>query len=204
MMLVPQRRSVGVGHAAGATTRLLSISSNLMPVSTQMASFSAKGLPALDGDIDEAGLDLDRVGPAPDPLRCKDGRAGPTEDVEHDVAPTGAIPHRIRNQRDRLDRRVELELVQAARPKRVDPGVVPDVGSRATVASQFDVVEVGVHADAEDADQLMLAPVKRALAGIRLHPDGEVEHLVVDHAAGFDKLADVAPVHANVMNGTIA
>ena len=28
------------------------------------------------------------------------------EDIEHDVAATGAVPHRIRNQRDRLDGRM--------------------------------------------------------------------------------------------------
>src|SRR5207247_8827733 len=47
---------------------------------------SRKGLPALDRDIDEAGLDLQRVGPAADALCCQDGRPGPTEDVKHDVA----------------------------------------------------------------------------------------------------------------------
>ena len=96
-----------------------------------------------------------------------------------------------------------LELVQAVRPKRVDPGIVPDVRPRATVAPQFNVVEMGFLAHTEDADQLVLAAVKRTLAGIRFHPHREVEHVAVDHAAGFDQLADMAPVHADVMNGTI-
>src|SRR5262245_17186867 len=95
---------------------------------------SRKGLPALDGDVDEAGLDLECVGSAPDTLRCQEGRSGPTEEVEHDVAATAAVPYRVCNQRDRLDRRMRLQLVQAARPERVDPGVMPDVGSRAAVA----------------------------------------------------------------------
>ena len=160
-------------------------------------------MPALDSDVDKAGLDLERVGPPPDTLRCQEGRSGPTEEVEHDVAATAAVPHRIRNQRNRLDRRMRLELVHAARPERVDPGVMPHVGSRAAVTPQFNVVEVGIVAHAEDADQFMLAAVERALAGIRLYPYREIEHLAVNHAAGFDELTDVAPVHADVMNGTI-
>ena len=117
-------------------------------------------MPALDGDVGEAGLDLERVGPAPNALRCQDGRPRPTEDVEHDVAATGAVPYRVGNERHRLDRRMELKLVQAARPERVDPGVVPDVRPRATVASQFNVVEMGLLPNTEDADQLMLAAVE--------------------------------------------
>src|SRR5262249_15568379 len=107
------------------------------------------------------------------------------------------------NQRDRLDRRMRLQLVQAARPERVDPGVMPDVGSRAAVAPKFNVVEVGLLAHAENADQFVLAAVERALAGIRLYPHREIEHLAVDHAAGFDELTDMAPIHADIMNGTI-
>src|SRR5439155_1708528 len=69
---------------------------------------------------------------------------------------------RVGNERHRLDRRMELKLVQAARPERVDPGVVPDVRPRATVASQFNVVEMGLLPNTEDADQLMLAAVGHA------------------------------------------
>src|SRR5260370_1316474 len=98
---------------------------------------------------------------------------------------------------------MRLELVQAPRPERVDPSVMPYVGSRAAVTPQFNVVEVGVLAHAEDADQFMLAAVERALAGIRLYPHREIQHLAVDHPAGFDELTDMAPVHADIMNGTI-
>ena len=160
-------------------------------------------MPALDRDVDEAGLDLEHEGPPPDPLRRQEGRSGPTEEVEHDVAATAAVPHRICNQRDRLDRRMRLQLVHAARPERVDPGVMPHVGSRAAVAPQLNVVEVGDLAHTEDADQFMLAAVERALAGIRLYPDREIEHFAVNHVAGFDQLTDMAPVHADIMNGTI-
>jgi len=87
-----------------------------------------EGLPAPDGDVDEAGLELQRVGPASDPLRRQDRRAGATEGIEHDVAAAGAVFHGIRNQGDRFDRRMGLEVIQAAGSEGVDPGVMPDVG----------------------------------------------------------------------------
>src|SRR5262249_28079813 len=49
----------------------------------------------------------------------------------------------------------------------------------------------------------MLTPVKRTLAGVRLYPHREIEHLTVDRVAGFDELADMAPVHADIMQGTV-
>src|SRR5262249_30037940 len=87
-----------------------------------------EGLPALDGHVDEARLELQRVGPAPDPLRRKDRRAGATEGVEYDVAAAGGGPPGIPYPGDRRDPPLGLELVQAARPERVDPRVMPDVG----------------------------------------------------------------------------
>src|SRR6516225_11056268 len=164
---------------------------------------SRKGLPPLNCHIDEAGLDLERVGPTPNPLCRQNGCPGPTEDVEYDIIATRTVPHGVRNQRNRFDRRMKLQLVQAVRSERVDPGVVPDVGPRATVAPQLNVVEVRFFANTEDANQLMLTAVKGALAGIRLYPHREIEHLAVDRVAGFNELADMAPVDADVMQGTV-
>jgi len=75
-----------------------------------------EGLPALDGNIDETRLELERVGSAPDALRRQDRRAGTTEGVEHDVAAACAVFYGIRDQGDRLNRRVGLQLVEAASP----------------------------------------------------------------------------------------
>ena len=97
-----------------------------------------------------------------------------------------------------------LQLVQAPRPKRVDAGVMPDVGARTAVAPELDVVEMGFLAHTEHADELVLAAVERALAGVGLHPDHQIQHLTVDHAASLEQLADMAPVHAHEMDGAVA
>src|SRR4029077_9828179 len=92
---------------------------------------SREGLPALDGDVDKARLDLDRVSAAADALCCQNGRAGATERIEHDIATAGTVLDGIRHQRDRFDRRMALQLIESSGAKRVDAGVVPDIGPRA-------------------------------------------------------------------------
>ena len=71
------------------------------------------------------------------------------------------------------------------------------------MSTELDVVEVWCVTDSEDPNEFVLAAVERALAGVRLHPDRDVQHLAVDRAAGLEQLADVAPVHAYEMNGAI-
>ena len=56
-----------------------------------------------------------------------------------------------------------VEIVQAARPKRIDAGVAPDVRARPTVLAQFNVVAVRGRADAESGNQLVLAAIEAAL-----------------------------------------
>src|SRR5215475_7558676 len=50
----------------------------------------------------------------------------------------------------------------------------------------------------------MLAPIERALAGVRLHPDRHVQDVAIDDAAGLEQLADMTPIHAYEMHGAIA
>src|ERR1700745_3923146 len=50
----------------------------------------------------------------------------------------------------------------------------------------------------------MSAAVERALTGIGLCPDHQVHHLVVYCAAGLEQFAEVAPIHADVMDGAVA
>src|SRR6266550_3180794 len=72
------------------------------------------------------------------------------------------------------------------------------------MAPELDIVEVRLLADAEDPDELVLASVERALAGVRFHPDSQVQDIVIDGAAGLEQLADMAPIHAYEMHSAIA
>ena len=97
-----------------------------------------------------------------------------------------------------------LQLVQASGAKRVDAGVMPDIGARTAVAAEFDVVEMGCLPDTKHADELVLAAVERALTGVRLRPDHQVQHLIVDRAAGLEQFAQMPPIHAHEMDSAVA
>src|SRR5437764_2442139 len=72
------------------------------------------------------------------------------------------------------------------------------------MAPELDIVEMRLLANTEHADELVLASVERALAGIRLHPDRQVQEVAIDRAAGLEQLADMTPIHAYEMHGAIA
>src|SRR5437764_13049627 len=72
------------------------------------------------------------------------------------------------------------------------------------MAPELDIVEMRLLANTEHADELVLASVERALAGIRLHPDRQVQEVAIDRATGLEQLADMTPIHAYEMHGAIA
>jgi len=55
----------------------------------------------------------------------------------------------------------------------------------------------------EHGDKLVPAPIERAHPGIVLDPDADVFELVIRLAAGGQQLFDVAPVHADEMDGAV-
>src|SRR5262245_56868066 len=92
------------------------------------------------------------------------------------------------------------QLLDPSGPEGVHPTVIPDVGTRAAMTPQFDVIEMRSFADSEDGDELMLTAVKRALPAIRLDPDHDVQDLVIGQSAGLGDVGHVAPVTADIMD----
>ena len=111
---------------------------------------------------------------------------------------------RIGDQRRRLHRRVQRQVLAPAAGHRVHRGVVPDVGAVAAVPAELDGVEVRRLADPVDEDQLVLRAVERAHAGVRLVPDAEVQELAVDRAADRHDVLEVPPVHADEVHRAVA
>ena len=93
----------------------------------------------------------------------------------------------------------------SARPgrKRVDAGIVPDVGAVAATAAKLDIVDVRRGADLEHEHQLVLRPIERSHAAVVLVPDAEVLQLRVTPLAAAEQFADMPPVHADEVNGAI-
>ena len=67
------------------------------------------------------------------------------------------------------------------------------------MTAEFDIIEMRRLADPKDANQLMLAAIEAALAGVGLDPHHQVDMRAVGLPAGVDQLALVPPVHADIM-----
>src|ERR1700680_2380152 len=73
----------------------------------------------------------------------------------------------------------------------------------AAVAAQFHRVQVGQGTDPKDTNQLMLTSVETALPCVGFYPRNQIEHGAVDTPSGGDQFLDLAPVHANKVNGAV-
>src|SRR5277367_64431 len=69
---------------------------------------------------------------------------------------------------------------------------------------QLHVVAMGMLALLEYEDKFVLTTIKRAHAGIVLHPDAEVFDFVVHFLARVQEFPDVTPVHADEVNRPVA
>ena len=137
--------------------------------------------------------------------RYTDFGTGNLERLLERAVPTGLPPHvhAIGDKGNRLDRRMQGELLQPPRLEAVDPGIVPDVGAVAAVLAELDVINVRPRSRLEHEDQLVLGPVERAHAAIVLVPDAQVLLLGIEAAGGGQQLIDVPPVHADKVNRAV-
>src|ERR1700730_17960840 len=161
-------------------------------------AFAGEMLPAADRRIDIKRVELDAVTEAADALGSDQGAAAAEERVEHDIAAGGAIEDSVSDQTDRLHRRVqggEIALLPDP-PEIADMRVMPDICAVAAVLTELDIVAVRGFAILEDEDQLVLAAVERAHAGIVFDPDAEVFELGVDRCSGSSQVNLVPTIHA--------
>src|SRR3990167_3516346 len=89
------------------------------------------------------------------------------------------------------------QLFHTLGAKAADAGVVPDIGTVASGLAETEAISVSRSPDLEDEDQLMLGAIEASHATVSLVPDTEVFHLREDGFTRVEKLAHVAPVHAN-------
>ena len=154
-----------------------------------------QSLPSVDADIDVLRIQFDRPGVPAGPLGGNQDRAAAGERVEDDPLAMAAVADRVGDQADRLDGRVQgQELALAAA---IDARVRPHVGAVAAVLAELEVVDVRRVALLEDIDQLVLAAVEGAHAGVVLVPDAQLRE---DRRAGCGgkELGHMAPVHEEV------
>ena len=116
-------------------------------------------LPATDSRVDVSRIELQ---PAATPASALGSDyAGPAAEkaVEHDVAAGRAVEYRVGHHRHRLHGRVQRQKIAlaAVSGKRVDPRVMPHIGSVAPELAELDIVAMPIATVFEDEDQLVLA-----------------------------------------------
>src|ERR1051325_2686602 len=96
------------------------------------------------------------------------------------------------------------KLLQAPGAEGGHASIVPDVRSRTPMPPELDIVQMLRLPDAKDADKLVLAAVERALAGVCLHPHGDVDGIAVDGLSRRHQLGNVPPVGTDIMECAVA
>ena len=127
-------------------------------------------LPASNGHIDVCGFILKAIRNSAHLFgrQYRGARSGKL--VENDVSPCGAIEQRVRYKSDRFDRRMRCEIFEAVLPERIDARIRPDIGPVPPEPSQLHIVSMRVTTNPKHSDELVLAAIERALAGIRFIP----------------------------------
>src|SRR5260221_11498443 len=98
---------------------------------------------------------------------------------------------------------MSVQVFHPASPERICPGIMPDVRAVAAMAAQFHRVQVGQGTGPKNTYQLMLASVKTALPRVGFYPSDQIEHRAISRPSPGDEFLDVAPVHADKVNGAI-
>src|SRR6202022_3281015 len=99
---------------------------------------SGQSFPEPNGNVDVGWVDFQRARLAAGSLCGNQDCAAAAERVEDEVTPFGAIPDCVGDEADWLDRRVHLQFVHSLRPKRIYPGIIPDVGAVASGPAQLE------------------------------------------------------------------
>lgn len=148
-------------------------------------------LPTADRRIDIERIKLDTVATAAGTFASNQCRAAAEEGVDDGVAAARTVQDRIRDERDRLHRRMHRKEVALFRrsPEIIDTAVLPNIGAVAPVLAELHIVAVAGGAVFKDEDQLVLTTIERTHAPVVLHPDAYVEQLGID-------IADARPTYS--------
>src|SRR5829696_2225453 len=159
---------------------------------------------ALDDLIAVNRVELDEACPSAGLFGRNEGCSRSTKGVEHRLASFRTVFDGVGHESDRFHSRVHGEFLLPFSPERVDAGVVPDICTVASRVAEPEGVGVRCRPDLEDKDEFVLGAIERAHAAVCLVPDAEVFQLREHRLTCTEKLAHVAPVHADEGDGAVA
>src|SRR5262245_12806164 len=98
---------------------------------------------------------------------------------------------------------MEFKITASRRIKAVDAGVIENIGTVPALTTELEVVDVRSGSAFEDRDELVFRAVKATLASITLVPNQKVFPFRIEWECGTEELSYVAPVHENIVDGSI-
>jgi hypothetical protein len=116
--------------------------------------------------------------------------------IEDNALSLRAVLDCVRDERDRLNRRMHLELVHSTGLERVHAGIVPDIGAVSPVLTELEIVDVWCSPVLEGKDQLVLRAIEGPHAAIVLIPHTDVLQLGIDAARRGLEFIAVPPIRA--------
>jgi hypothetical protein len=123
-------------------------------------------LPATNGDIDVERIKFDDAGDPATSFGSQNCRSASRERIKNKPVTPAAVADQVRDQGDGFDGGVQFELTLPSGMEAIDPGIIENIGPVPPLTSQAEIVDVRRGAVLEDGDQLMLAAIKAALAGV--------------------------------------
>src|SRR4029077_2950304 len=131
-------------------------------------------LPALDRDVDVAGVDLDTTCAASGTFGGNHRRSGPQKGIENDAVAPRAVFDGVGYEARRLDGWMQCQFFKPSSPHRANAWGFPHIRAVAAMLAQFKVVDVPCRAGFPDENQLVAAAVEVTHAGIGLGPNAEI------------------------------
>src|ERR1700730_5885217 len=153
---------------------------------------SGAGLPAANCQIAITRINLDSSCYASSSLSSEKDRSATAERVKNEIISTRTVPDCIGNQADRLWRGV-ISLCAGSLDRA--GGVLPDVGSCATMLSELEVVHVLAAAALPDKSQLVPGAIKAAEPATRFDPNAQVFELDEIRLTRIEHLRHMPPIH---------
>src|SRR5262249_13431220 len=130
------------------------------PGGTKKRSSPGARLPALNNHVRIGWIDLQRIGLATSFFGGDYGCAAASKWIEHKIGSARGVSENVSDEGNWFDGGVAGELVKPACFKRIHPGIIPNIGSVATMPAEFDVIDMGRATDFEHGDEFVFGSVK--------------------------------------------
>src|SRR6516164_660005 len=99
---------------------------------------------------------------------------------------------------------MEFKIPVSCRIKTIDAGIIKNISAIATLSAEPKIIDVRPGPAFEDSNEFVFRTIEATLAGVGLIPDQKIFPFRIKGQCGAEQVMKVAPVHKDIMDGTIA